>query len=114
MATFRIYYSRPEAFRDLSLGFEFAAKYGVTVTAATLDRTHVFLREIEAADLHEVYRVSQGEIWSPNGEARELIRSKGLAHTSMSVGDVIVDAAGVAHMVEMVGFLPLPAREGAL
>lgn len=32
----------------------------------------------------------QGENWSPNGEARDLIRSLGLHHTSMSVGDVLV------------------------
>lgn len=36
----------------------------------------------------------QGEIWSPNGEANELIRSKGLFHTSMSVGDCAVDETG--------------------
>jgi hypothetical protein len=40
---------------------------------------------------------------SPNGEARDLIESKGLAHTSMSVGDVIV-VDGEAHMVANFGF----------
>jgi len=32
----------------------------------------------------------QGNFWSPSGEARELIRSLELHHTSMSVGDVLV------------------------
>lgn len=55
----------------------------------SLDVTHVFLREIEAVDLNDVYTQSQGEIWSPNGEAMELIKNKGLAHTSMYPGDVV-------------------------
>jgi hypothetical protein len=37
----------------------------------------------------------QGENWSPNGEARDLILAKGLRHTSMSVGDVIEDEGGI-------------------
>jgi hypothetical protein len=56
---------------------------------AELEKTHVFLCETEARDLDHVFYNMQGEIWSPNGEARELIQSKGLRHTSMSVGDVI-------------------------
>lgn len=36
-----------------------------------------------------IYHNLQGEIWSPNGEANSLIKSKGLSHTSMSVGDFI-------------------------
>jgi hypothetical protein len=31
----------------------------------------------------------QGENWSPNGEARDLIRSNNLSHTSMCCGDVV-------------------------
>jgi len=38
-----------------------------------------------------VYEHMQAMNWSPNGEARELIRSRGLAHTSMSVNDVMYD-----------------------
>jgi hypothetical protein len=36
----------------------------------------------------------QGEIWSPQGEAREYIRSLGLKHTSMSAGDMVEDPEG--------------------
>ena len=39
------------------------------------------------ATLDQMWMELQGERWSPNGEARELIRSMGLKHTSMSVGD---------------------------
>jgi len=53
--------------------------------------THALLGEVEyRADWQSLYGALQGDFWSPNGEARELILSKGLSHTSMSVGDVLV------------------------
>jgi hypothetical protein len=30
-------------------------------------------------------------VWSPNGEAKYLITSLGLTHTSMRAGDIIID-----------------------
>jgi hypothetical protein len=54
----------------------------------------------------------QGEVWSPNGEARELILSKGLEHTSMTVGDVIRSHQTGEHwMVGQFGFEPILADE---
>ena len=50
----------------------------------------------------------QAEVWSPNGEARALVQSKGLGHTSMSVGDVAV-VDGKAFVVASFGFEPLEA-----
>lgn len=47
------------------------------------------LGSYSAEDLNEVYDHYQAENWSPNGEARGLISSLGLTHTSMSVGDLI-------------------------
>lgn len=38
----------------------------------------------------EIFLAMQGENWSPNGEANELIEKLGLIHTSMSIGDVVV------------------------
>ncbi|MCP3927282.1 MAG: hypothetical protein GY714_32385 [Desulfobacterales bacterium] len=49
------------------------------------------LFNIQANDMEEIFLYMQGEVWSPAGEARELIRALGLVHTSMSVGDVIRD-----------------------
>jgi len=47
----------------------------------------------------------QGEIWSPNGEARPLIESLGLSHTSMSVGDVFEDeSTGKLYLCEFYSF----------
>jgi hypothetical protein len=82
-------------------------------SAKHLDNTHVLLREIEADGLEAAYAAMQGEIWSPNGEARGLIRSKGLEHTSMSVGDVAVDDVGNVHVVEGHGWLCVGNRRGA-
>jgi hypothetical protein len=33
----------------------------------------------------------QGESWNPSGEAREFVAGKGAQHTSMSVGDIVLD-----------------------
>jgi hypothetical protein len=59
---------------------------------------------VEANHLDEVFTKMQGEIWSPNGEARELIQSKGLSHTSMSVGDLVVDDQGIVQLVDNFGW----------
>jgi len=68
-------------------------------------QTFVDLMTIEADNLDDVYYKMQGEVWSPNGEARGFIRSKGLEHTSMSTGDVIEDVeAGKFYMVQFFGF----------
>ena len=48
----------------------------------------------------------QGENWSPNGEARNLIGSLGLSHTSMSVGDII-EIDGNLFFVDRHGFKKL-------
>lgn len=68
-----------------------------------LGASHVLLGRIEADSLDQAFCRMQGEMWSPNGEARHLIRIKGLCHTSMSVHDVIV-FDGVPHLVTALGF----------
>lgn len=59
----------------------------ITLSEFTFYYCHV--RSMIASGLNEVYHDMQGEIWSPNGEQREYIKSLGLLHTSMSVGDVV-------------------------
>jgi hypothetical protein len=61
-----------------------------------------------ANNLEDVWMSMQkGEHWSPNGEARELIKSKGLKHTSMSVGDIFISPETIVYMVDMLGFKQL-------
>lgn len=64
----------------------------------------VYLCAVEAKDLEDVFCKMQGEVWSPNGEAKSLIRATGVRHTSMSVGDVIFDGYKF-YQVDTVGFL---------
>lgn len=64
---------------------------GRDLTVGLLKRTHVHVADVSAADREEVFTAMQGESWSPRGQARALIASLGLTHTSMSVGDVVRD-----------------------
>lgn len=67
---------------------------------------HAQLGSIDCKDLERIFAIMQGEIWSPHGEARNLIRSHGLDHTSMSIGDVI-KIKDQAWMVAPTGFSKL-------
>lgn len=78
----KIWYQRPEVFGKFAFD-----QSGLNPNK--LEETHVLLGEVAEYKLEKLFELLQGENWSPNGEARELIRSKGLAHTSMSVGDVV-------------------------
>jgi hypothetical protein len=55
-----------------------------------LEQTHIHLGNVADTNLKRIFAMMQGDEWSPNGEARELIRGKHLDHTSMIPGDVIV------------------------
>lgn len=109
---YRVHYMKPEAFSRFIFGTE-------TPTVVELPATHVHLMDWTVtwrpADwtpergngvaLGLVFHHFQAERWSPNGEACELIEAKGLAHTSMSVGDVIEDGDGVFWAVANRGFV---------
>jgi len=56
-----------------------------------MKRTHECVLSILAVNLGHAFTIMQGENWSPEGEARDLIRYHGLQHTSMSVGDILHD-----------------------
>jgi hypothetical protein len=87
--TIEVWYMKPEHFRDGITGAKPEAEF--------LDRTHTLLGKVGSWAstpqpvtpelLDKLWQALQGERWSPNGEARSLIHSKGLKHTSMSVGD---------------------------
>jgi hypothetical protein len=100
MAKFEIWYMKPDWFRE--------GIFGKKPDPVNLEATHVHLKQLELpggmAQLQRVFDEMQGENWSPNGEARPLIEAKGLQHTSMSVGDVVVDESGQAHIVARFGF----------
>ncbi|MCL4296274.1 MAG: hypothetical protein KJ077_11120 [Anaerolineae bacterium] len=80
------------------------------LTAANLLETHVFVREVRADSLDAAYHALQGENWSPNGEARELIAGLGLTHTSISVGDVLAAVDGLYEVGQGFDFRKLPEK----
>jgi hypothetical protein len=89
MPTYQVYYARRPSFHP-------SGQFGTPLlTVSALSRSHVRLGEVEGTNLDDVWRRMQGENWSPHGEAWGLIQSLGLGHTSMSVGDVLRDEAGV-------------------
>jgi len=107
MKTYFVYYAKNEALAELIWG-------DVLPELETLNRTHVFLKSIEAENLEAVFTAMQGEVWSPNGEARSFILGKGLGHTSMCVGDVVATGDRF-YAVAMFGFkqlLPYVAPKG--
>lgn len=69
-----------------------------------LEQTHAPVAFVDGGNLEDVYAIMQGEKWSPNGEARDIISTSNTWHTSMSVGDVIVNEAGDAWEVADFGF----------
>ena len=100
MIKYGIWYMRPEHFRDGIFG---------ALPNPDLTMTHIHLMDLELVDeppvgLQRMFAMFQGEVWSPNGEARELIESKGLRHTSMSVGDVILVNDEDTYVVASFGF----------
>lgn len=68
-----------------------------------LSKTHVLVGKVTSSIEKEyLFAIMQGENWSPEGEARDMIRALD-THTSMSVGDVVVQN-GIVYMVENSGF----------
>jgi hypothetical protein len=66
-----------------------------------------YLMAVQADNLEGVFRFMQGEVWSPHGEARELVLALGV-HTSMSVGDIIFDPDTRNYWaVRDIGFMPV-------
>jgi hypothetical protein len=94
---------------DFGMGSQWLEKEGTMPTVETIESTHVYLGDVAVEDLDACMTLMQGEVWSPNGEARDFIQEKGLAHTSMSVGDVVMERAGNSFwMVDRMGWKRLP------
>lgn len=107
MFTYQVYYMRPSFFRDGIMGVDYLKERSMLPSFASLSVTHAKVRTLDARGPNEVFSTMQGEIWSPNGEARLIIEAAGLQHTSMSVGDCVVERDGrweALYIVDRVGF----------
>jgi hypothetical protein len=99
-----IYYSKTngdpaDPSRDLLMGLTHIKEHRrdiyVNLRHGNLDGTHVLVGQTSETSLDKIYNMYQGEVWSPNGEALELITHLGLSHTSMCVGDIVRQIAGL-------------------
>jgi hypothetical protein len=105
MEKFNIWYMRPAFFMDGIMGYDWLDRKNMIPDPLMLNKTHIYLKQVEALSLERAYVMMQGPIWSPRGEARSLIQSRGLQHTSMSVGDVAIsDQSGACWIVDIFGF----------
>lgn len=89
-----VWYMRPDWFRR---GIQ-----GDRPDPAKLSETHILLGKVSGKCREMLWCSLQGENWSPEGEARSMLLSLGLEHTSMSVGDVVKD--GKTYVVDCMGF----------
>lgn len=110
----QIWYAKPQAQYYLGMGWDFAAESAPDKLPDPkhLVRTHVLVGVINDSNPSRVFGLMQGENWSPLGEARNLIRSLGLHHTSMSVGDIIKIRGGKTLMVDRRGFHEIEDNTG--
>ena len=96
----QVYYVNPQGPGSRDLRFFGPSK----VDARHIDQDYVLLGRVASVDPEEIFTALQGEIWSPKGEARDLIRGLHLDHTSMSVGDMVVLPGAVPLVVDHQGF----------
>ena len=99
---YQVWYMKPSFFRGM---------VGDWPDPHNLSDTHVHLKDIEAESREDAWSRMQADIWSRNDEAHDLIRSKGLQHTSMSIGDVLVEENEAVYLVTATGFKWLPKDE---
>lgn len=97
-----IWYMKPATMRNFVWDVD-AGRQELPRTHRDLKKSHALLGKIKGTRPERIYMVMQGEKWSPEGESRGLIVKKGLAHTSMSPGDIIVMGRD-GMMVDNVGF----------
>ena len=97
-----------DSYSKLTMGYQYAEKEGVLPSCSNLEKTHVKIGTLAEDNKERIYSSLQGEVWSPNGEANQLIRDLGCSHVSMSVGDVIKLPHGACFFVDLDAFKELP------
>jgi hypothetical protein len=105
VAIYSVYYMKSEFFSVGVKGYDWLKQHNRVPNIADLNASHVHLTDLDADDLQDVYLKMQGESWSPMGDARGLIASKGARHTSMAVGDIAIDRNSCfAYLLDRTGF----------
>jgi hypothetical protein len=57
-----------------------------------LQKSHKYVQTFEADSLDDCYNKMQEDVWSPDGEGKDLIRCLGVHHISMRIGDIVIEA----------------------
>jgi hypothetical protein len=99
-----VWYVKNGFYRDFCMGYDFVQEHCKGLFDPTnLSKTHVLIGKVtNSVEKEYLFDIMQGESWSPEGEAREMI-GKLDTHTSMSVGDIVVQN-GIVFMVDNFGF----------
>jgi hypothetical protein len=92
---YQIWYMKPSFLRGV---------VGSSPDLNNLSATHVHLIDIEADNQEDALSRMRAKNWSPNGEALDLLQSKGLQHTTMTIDDVLVDESDAIYLVTGIGF----------
>ena len=89
----KIYYrilGQTTDFMDLKFIKTYDPGYYEKLISHDISTTHRYVAESPQTNLYRLFLDYQAENWSPNGEARPLIEHLNVKHTSMSVGDIVV------------------------
>lgn len=110
-----VWYWKKEYSRDMMMGASWLQERRPELMPSeeSLPQTHVLIGTLAESDLENIYMMMQGERWSPEGQARNMIQQSGTGHTSMSMGDVVKKPDGI-YMVDSWGFYKIgsgPAQE---
>jgi len=92
----------------------YAKRIGIdpfSINIYNLSKSHVLLGTTDELNPEEIYIMMQGENWSSKGEARNFIISRGLGHTSMTIGDIVKLPSGETKIVDVFGFKDLNKEE---
>ena len=98
-----VWYWKEDFARDAMMGANWLAKKGLMPKPENISDNYVLIGKIAETNPEKVYMMMQGEMWSPRGQARNMIRASGTGHTSMSMGD-IVKIGNKYMMVDRFGF----------
>jgi hypothetical protein len=101
-----VWYFRPGVARDIMMGLSWLQEQVPEAYPEpyNLAKTHIMLGRVSGEDPEKLFHDLQGDFWSPDGEARGLIESVGLNHTSISVGDILV-VKGAALFCDTAGWV---------
>lgn len=87
--------------KDHDMGY--TKRYGSPIDPKNLKKTHAFMGKIKETNLNKIYDMMQGENWGQGSVTNKFLKSKGVGHTSMSIGDII-KIGGKVMFVDTMGF----------